>query len=423
MFEGARREIEYAYDNVAFFRAHMEVRGLTPGDIRAPGDMALIPPTRKADYRRNYPAGVLARGYTLNDPKVLRFQSSGNSGERLNSAILLYDLARRQATSLAVNRRFDTLWRPGARPRACRYAPPNCSDVECATGLSSMADRVLADGTLVLPVAHDLLATPPYLVQQALDEIAAHDPEMLVVDPTHLAFLIRRARETGRSIRSSRKLHVICGYTLLTQVARRQIAAFLGTDVPIADMLGMSELGYLGFECHEGNRHINNQDFYVEFLTPVGPAAPGSVGELVVTTIGDALLPRIRYATGDLYRLVGTSCSCGSDLPVVRMEGRASQVMHGLDGSMLTPLAVDEIVGEAPFIDVYRFEQDEAGKCVFRYIPGGAADRQSKQLLKQNLADALGGAAIELAETRYIPADRSGKFLSCISTLSSGGYH
>lgn len=89
----------------------------------------------------------------------MRFQSSGTSGERLNSAIFSFDLARRQATSLSVNEKFNSLWLPGKKLKLCRYAPPNCSDVECGIGLSTMEERTLADGTLVLPVAHDLLAT------------------------------------------------------------------------------------------------------------------------------------------------------------------------------------------------------------------------------------------------------------------------
>ncbi|MEH0589603.1 TauD/TfdA family dioxygenase [Streptomyces sp. B21-106] len=152
-FEAVREEIAYAFDNTVFFRKHMEASGLRPEDIRGLADFHRLPPTSKSHYRRNFPAGVLAKGYTLNSPHVMRFQSSGTSGERLNSAILAYDLARRQATALGVNRRFDELWRPGSRPRICRFAPPNCSDVECATGFSTMEDRTLADGTLVLTVA------------------------------------------------------------------------------------------------------------------------------------------------------------------------------------------------------------------------------------------------------------------------------
>ncbi|MBT0772978.1 phenylacetate--CoA ligase family protein [Kineosporia sp. J2-2] len=414
-FEAVRDEIDYAYDRTVFFREHMQAHGLTPQDIKSPEDFLRIPATSKSHYRRNFPAGVLARGYTLTSPGVMRFQSSGTSGERLNSAVLAYDLARRQGTGLGVNRRFDGLWRPGGRPRICRFAPPNCSDVECATGFSSMQDRTLPDGTLVLTVAHDLLATPQWQIVKALDEIDAYEPDLLVVDPTHLAFLTRWAARLGRRITSPRTLHVVCGYTLMTRVARRCIEAFMGPDVPIGDMIGMSELGYLGFECHEGGRHINDVDFYPEFLRDGRPVEEGSPGELCVTTIDDALVPRIRYATGDWFTPLGRSCECGSELPLVRIEGRATHMMRLRDGRVITPGGVDAAVGDPPWLDLYQMEQDATGACTFRYIAQDSAHPQDVKALQARLGELLSPEEVRFEAVDYIASERSGKFQPCIS--------
>ncbi|MFF1304586.1 phenylacetate--CoA ligase family protein [Streptomyces sp. NPDC058307] len=420
-FEAVREEIAYAFDNTVFFRKHMEASGLRPEDIRGPADFLRLPPTSKSNYRRNFPAGVLAKGYTLNSPHVMRFQSSGTSGERLNSAILAYDLARRQATALGVNRRFDELWRPGSRPRICRFAPPNCSDVECATGFSTMEDRTLADGTLVLTVAHDLLATPEWQIVKALDEIELYEPDLLVVDPTHFAFLTRWARRLGRKITSPRRLHLVCGYTLMTRVARRQIEDFMGPDLPIGDMIGMSELGYLGFECHQGMRHINDRDFHVEFVRDGEPVADGETGELYVTTKDDALVPRIRYATGDHFTPMGSPCSCGSELPLVRIEGRATHMIQLADGRVVTPGAVDAVVGDAPGIEVYKLDQDRTGACTFRYIPGTDARTDGIAALAHRLTEALAPNPVRVEAVDYIASERSGKLQPCVSQISAEG--
>lgn len=421
MFEAVREEIAYAFDSTVFFREHMQASCLRPEDIKDPADLPRIPPTSKAHYRRNFPAGVLAKGYTLSSPDVMRFQSSGTSGDRLNSAILSYDLARRQATGLGVNRRFDELWRPGGRPRICRFAPPNCSDVECATGFSSLADRTLPDGTLVLTVAHDLLATPEWQIVKAFDEIEVYQPNLLVVDPTHFAFLTRGARRLGRKITSPRKLHIVCGYTLMTRVARRQIEEFMGQEVPIGDMIGMSELGYLGFECHYGQRHINNVDFYLEFIRGGKPVKEGQLGELYVTTIDDRLIPRIRYATGDYFTPLGNYCECGSDLPVVRIEGRATHMIQLQDGRIVTPGGVDSVVGDPPWMDLYQLEQDRTGTCTFRYIPNTKAHARDVAALEAQLADVLAPNGVRLEAVDYISCERSGKFQPCISRISAEG--
>ncbi|WP_018680241.1 phenylacetate--CoA ligase family protein [Actinokineospora enzanensis] len=417
-FEAVREEIAYAFDRTVFFREHMEANALRPEDIRSAEDFLRIPPTSKSHYRRNFPAGVLARGYTLNSPHVMRFQSSGTSGDRLNSAILAYDLTRRQATALAVHPGFDELWRPGNRPRICRFAPPNCSDVECATGFSSMDDRTLPDGTLVLTVAHDLLATPEWQVVKAFDEIEAYEPDLLVVDPTHLAFLTRWGRRLGREITSKRKLHVVCGYTLMTGVARRQLDATLGPNVPIGDMIGMSELGYLGFECHHGNRHINDRDFYVEFVDDGEHVPEGRMGELYVTTLDDGLVPRIRYATGDYFTPVGEPCGCGSDLPVVRIEGRATHMIRLADGRIVTPGAVAALVGDAPWLDLYKLAQDATGACTFRYLADEPAAAEIRDL-EDRLTEVLAPNPLRCEAVDYIACERSGKFQSCVSQISA----
>jgi phenylacetate-CoA ligase len=420
-FEAVREEIDYAFDRTVFFRQHMEANGLTPEDIREPADFLRIPPTSKSHYRRNFPAGVLAKGYTLNSPHVMRFQSSGTSGERLNSAILAYDLARRQATAMGAHRGFDALHRPGSRPKICRFAPPNCSDVECATGFSTMEDRTLPDGTLVLTVAHDLLATPEWQIVKALDEIEAYEPDVLVVDPTHFAFLTRWAKRLGRKITSPVKLHMVCGYTLMTRVARRQLEEFMGADFPIGDMIGMSELGYLGFECHLGRRHINDKDFFVEFVRDGRPVVDGEMGELYVTTLDDGLVPRIRYATGDFFTPLGNSCECGTDLPEVRIEGRGTHMIQVGDGRVVTPAEVDAVIGVAPGIDVYKLEQDLTGACTFRYLPNANAGTDDAATFEQRLTKLLAPNPVRVEAVDYIACERSGKFQPCVSQISAEG--
>lgn len=417
-FELALREIRYAYDHVEFFREHMDRAALVPEAISEPADMLRLPPTRKADYRRGFPARVVASGYNLRSRHVQRFRSSGTAGERLVSVVLAYDLARRQASCLEFNPRFESLWEPGLRVRTCRYAAPNCSDVECSNPGSPTASRLLPDGTLVLPVFHDLLATPPELTDQALDEIAAYDPHHLFVDPTHFAFLIRAMRKTGRQPHKRKGLCISSGYTLCTRIARRQIRDCYGPEVPFADMLGMSELGYLGFECPAGVLHVNTNDYYLEFIRDGRPAQPGELAEMVITTLEDRLSPHIRYATGDLYRVQAEPCACGASAPAVVAEGRATDVLWLSDGTMLTPRALDETVGSAPWLDLYRMTQTSDG-FTFQLVANEARTAELERSLAERLREALKTDTLTCTATTYIPCERGGKFLSCVSTVAA----
>jgi phenylacetate-CoA ligase len=222
-FQAARAEVAFAYENVRFFRQHLEAVGLRPADLEKPEDLRRIPPTRKMHYRRNFPAGVLAAGKTLNDRFVHRSQSSGTGGERLVTVAPTFVLAERMSTVLSVNPPLDAYLTGRPNRRTCRYAAPNCSDVECANPRSTTADRILADGTLVLPVHHDLLATTEPMIEQAIRELQEYEPHWLYADPTHLAFLLRGLRRRG--VKPPPVGAIALTYSLCTGVARRQLGS------------------------------------------------------------------------------------------------------------------------------------------------------------------------------------------------------
>lgn len=413
-----KNELDYAYKNTGFFRKHLDQAGLTLADIIQISDLLKIPPTVKRNYRQGFPASVIALGYNLKSPFVMRFQSSGTEGDRLVSVVLSYDLARRQASCISVNPAFSSLWQPGLKLRTCRFAAPNCSDVECANPNSTMESRMLPDGTLVLPVYHDLLTTPEHMIHRALDEIEQYDPHLLFVDPTHFAFLIRAMKKAGRVPHKKSGFCIMSGYTLCTQVARRQIKECFGDKVAFADMLGMSELGYIGFECPAGHQHINIKDYYIEFIKDGQPAKPGELAEMVITTLGDRLSPHIRYATGDLYRLSPEPCPCGDSAPMVRHEGRVKNVLWLKDGSLVTPKELDELIGPASWIDMYQMNQLNDDEFSFQYMSNDGWTQQLEDDLVETLKDALKTKNIHCSTTSYLPADRGGKFMSCVSSVA-----
>ncbi|MEU7935538.1 phenylacetate--CoA ligase family protein [Micromonospora echinofusca] len=421
-FEGARSEIRFAYQNVPFYGKHLDDAGVTPDDVTTPEDLLRIPPTEKVHYRRDFPHGVLARGKTLREPLTLKSQSSGTGGERLTTITHTYSLADRMRATLQANKVLrDAL--AACRPhRPARYAAPNCSDVECATPFTTMADRMLPDGTLVLPVAHDLLATPAHMVDQAIAEVEQFAPHWFYADATHLAFLVRQMR--ARHLPPPPVTAIALTYTLVTDVARRQIRDYFGADVPMAEIVSMSELGWVTVECPMGRMHINDTRFFTEFLIGDRPAAPGQRAELVITSIGDRLLPHLRYRTGDIYQLGDGPCDCGSDLPLARHEGRYQSMVVITRGGrrvLVSPRDVnDAVAGDLP-IDAYRLHQAGDGSQLFEYIVSDGADAGAalEGEVRRRLTVLLGDdEPLSVEPVSYIPSQRSGKFASCTSDLA-----
>jgi phenylacetate-CoA ligase len=296
--------------------------------------------------------------------------------------------------------------------RTCRYAAPNCSDVECANPQATMEDRFLPDGTLVLPVHHDLLTTPDRMIETALRELAEYRPDLIYSDPTHLAFLVRSARRLGVADPIPAGAAIVLTFSFATRVALRDIRGAAGSGNPIATAISMSEFGYLGMECDCGTLHLNDSDFYLELLPAGESAADGEpLLELAVTSVGDRLCPHVRYLTGDLYRLAG-GCSCGTGMPGVGLEGRRKDSLVRGDGRLVTPSALDSAVGARPWIDVYQIGPRGSGEYDFRFIGDpAAADREDEDRLRGEL-QALLEKPVRLGRATYLPAARGGKFMT-----------
>ena len=83
------QQVRNVYDNVPYYRAKMEAKGITPDDIHGLEDLHKLPFLSKNDLREAYPYGLLAR--PLKD--CVRIQStSGTTGRRVVAFYTQHDL-------------------------------------------------------------------------------------------------------------------------------------------------------------------------------------------------------------------------------------------------------------------------------------------------------------------------------------------
>jgi phenylacetate-CoA ligase len=421
-YADALDEARFAYRHTAAYPALVDPAGVDIDRIDDPDGFRRLPLTDKRYYRANYPAGVVATGKPLSNSRhVLVSHSSGTGGNRLTTGAYTYDLAARMAGTTSVYPLFKERLLGARSQRVCRYAAPNCSDVECATPQTTIESRTLRDGTLVLPVGHDLMATPPSMIQQAIEEIGRSGPDWFYTDATHFAFLLRQYR--ARQLPVPPAVAVVLTYTLATHVARRQIRAALPNDVPVAEVVSMSELGWVAMECPQGSLHLNSRNFHIELLDPDTwqPVERYGVGELLITSIRDRLLPHVRYRTGDLYQWM-PDCSCGHPFPTVRHEGRAVHFLHSPAGHRISPKEFDDLVGPDEAVVAYQVNQRTPDRFRFRYIPTAGLPAEASKALCDRVREALGlGAVLDAEAVDYIASERTGKFLSCVRSVRLPG--
>lgn len=121
----------------------------------------------------------------------------------------------------------------------------------------------------------------------------------------------------------------------------------------VIDHHGMTEVGPISFECWEepGFLHLNESEYICEVIDPatLERVADGESGELVVTNLGRAASPVVRYRTGDLVIRRTERCRCGRTW--ARLEGgilSRSDDMVNIRGVNVCPSAVESVVRRFP---------------------------------------------------------------------------
>jgi phenylacetate-CoA ligase len=154
---------------------------------------------------------------------------------------------------------------------------------------------------------------------------------------------------------------------------------------------GMTEMGAYGYECAEqAGLHVNESEFIAEVIDPV-TSAPAQDGELVLTNLGRAGSPLVRYRTGDRVRVGEGRCPCGRTF--ARLEGG---ILGRLDDMLIVrgvnvfPAAIEGVVRRFPAIDEFQIEVFRAGELDEIRVLVEVADAAGVSPLQEALRTSLG---------------------------------
>ena len=289
------KQVRHVYDNVPYYRAKMEEKGITPEDIHGVEDLHKLPFLTKSDLRDAYPYGLLAT--PLQD--CVRIQStSGTTGRRVVAFYTQHDV---------------DLWEDCCA-RAIMAAGGTAEDVVHVSygyglftggaGLHGGSHKV---GSLTLPMSSGN-------TDRQIQFMCDLGSTILCCTPSYAAFLAESVLERG--LKDQIKLKAgIFGAEAWSEEMRQDIQNKLG--IKAYDIYGLTELSGPGvsYECSEQKgMHICEDHFIAEIIDPdTGEVLPdGTKGELVFTSITKEAFPLLRYRTRDICVLDRTPCSCGA---------------------------------------------------------------------------------------------------------------
>jgi len=305
------KQVRHVWDNVPYYRAKMEAKGITLDDIQSLDDLHKLPFLSKDDLREAYPHGL--RGMPLSD--CVRIHStSGTTGKRVVAFYTQHDV---------------DLWEDCCA-RAIVAAGGTQEDVlhvaygyGLFTGGAGMHGGGHKVGCLTVPISSG--NTDRQLM--FMEDLGA---SILCCTPSYALYLAESIAEKGLQDRIHLKAGIF-GAEAWTEDMRHDIENKLG--IKAYDIYGLTETSGPGvaFECSEQTgMHINEDHFYAEIIDPdTGEVLPeGSKGELVFTALDKEAFPLLRYRTKDICILSRKKCSCGrTHIKMTKPMGRSDDML------------------------------------------------------------------------------------------------
>jgi len=321
------KQVKHVWDNVPYYRAKMEEKGVTPDDIKGIEDLHKLPFVTKDDLREAYPYRLLAK--PLNE--CVRIHStSGTTGKRVvafytqNDIDLWDDCCARALTAV------------GADEEDVVHVSYGYGLFTGGLGLHGGAHKA---GCMTIPVSSGN-------TDRQIQFMTDLGSTILCCTPSYAAYLAESIEERG--VKDEIKLKAgIFGAEAWTEEMRRDIENKLG--IKAYDIYGLTELSGPGvsFECEEQTgMHINEDHFIAEIINPeTGEVLPeGEKGELVFTSITKEAFPLLRYRTKDLCILSRKECSCGRTHIKMRKPMGRSDDMLIIRGVNVFPSQIETVL-------------------------------------------------------------------------------
>jgi phenylacetate-CoA ligase len=328
-----RELLEYVALHSPFYKERFAREDIDYGSIRTLEALTRIPPTTKADLQtRNNDFLCVGR------EKIAEYTAtSGTLGSPVTIALTSKDLER-----LAYNEYNSFLCADGSADET--YQLMLTLDRQFMAGIAYYSG--------LRRLGASIIRVGPGVPALQWETIQRLRPTTLVVVPSFLLKLIRYAADRRIDLGSSSVKKAICiGENIRNQdfslnILGRKITE--AWDIQLYSTYASTEMQTAFTECGAGKGgHLQPDLLIVELLDEHDqPVAPGTPGEVTITTLGIEGMPLLRYKTGDICTWSDEPCTCGRhSLRLSPIIGRRQQMIK-FKGTTLYPPALFDLLAE-----------------------------------------------------------------------------
>ncbi|MRR06842.1 MAG: phenylacetate--CoA ligase [Deltaproteobacteria bacterium] len=326
--ERLQATINRVYKNVTCYRNKFTELGIVPEDIQSLDDLGKLPFTTKEDLRLNYPYGMFAVPLR----EVVRIHSSsGTTGKPTVVGYTKHDI--KVWSNLVA--RFMTA--AGVTHDDVVQIAFGYGLFTGAFGLHYGAETI---GASVIPMSSGNTEKQIMIMQD-------YKTTALVCTPSYAITIADRMEKMGIDPKTLSLKVGLFGAEPWSEAMRREIESRL--FISATDNFGLSEIigpGIAGDCEYKCGMHIFEDAFIPEIIDPdTGEVLPpGSVGELVLTTLTKEAFPMIRYRTRDITSLDYSPCACGRTMVRMKKTMGRSDDMLIIKGVNVFPSQIEEVL-------------------------------------------------------------------------------
>ena len=325
--------LAYVAQNSPFYKEVFAKHNIDIARIKSVADLAVIPPTTKDDLQQRNNDFLC-----VPIDEIIEYTStSGTLGNPVTIALTENDLQR-----LAYNEFSSFSCADGTKDDT--YQLMLTLDRQFMAGIAYyMGIRKLGAGIIRLG---------PGVPSLQWETIKRLKPTAIVAVPSFILKLIQYAKDTGIDIHETSVKKAICiGENIrhtdfsLNILGKKITEAW---DIKLYSTYASTEMQTAFTECGEGKGgHYQPDLVIVELLDENNQqVAPGTPGEVTITTLGVEGMPLLRYKTGDMCMYFDEPCACGrTSLRLSSIMGRKKQMIK-FKGTTLYPPALFDLLNE-----------------------------------------------------------------------------
>lgn len=405
-----QRLLAHAATASPYYRELLARPGLRPHEIRSLGDLARIPPIDRETFRRESPR-MLVPEYAAT---AIWKSTGGSTGTPIR---------------FALDRRSND-WRTAAMLRGYGWAGvrEGLPTAHLWSGTVAGAkppgrwDRI---GRLKKQFHHrvvrrldlDIFALSEETAPAYLDAMARFGARHLVSYGKHLYHLARMVERRGLQV--PRLESIVLGAEKVTRDEVAVIERVFGC--PAFETYGCREVMLIATQCERrAGLHVTVENLIAEVLREDGaPAAPGEVGEVVVTDLHNYAMPFIRYRTGDVARVGHAACPCGRAHPTLsEVEGRIVDVLRTLDGRVVPGNFFPHLMKEFEAVARYQVYQPAVRRVEVSIVLDRPLTEADDTRLRGEIERVLGPTVqVMIRRVDSIPLSATGKHRVAISDV------